>query len=312
MTRPLWPRRLFPVWIVLICTLGGALPGIARVDQNDEVAVRVLSWNLQNYRDPLTASPDSDERFKSAKSIQAIVRGIVESRPRILTLCEVAGPEHLRALQSRLADENLNLPHAHSVAGPDEARQLAVLSAFPIIARNSRGWVPFEMRGRPLYVGRGILDVTVGLPGDRSLRLVGAHLKSRRPDALNANLIRRWEAFLLRQHFETHVLIQPRQELPVLVWGDFNDSVNSVVVREITGSPQSPGYLEPVRLVDEQDTSWTHFYRAADLYSRIDYFLVSRALECWVDEAGSHVVSAPDWEEASDHRPLLLQLRVVE
>jgi endonuclease/exonuclease/phosphatase family metal-dependent hydrolase len=301
---------VFPLGILLICTIWVAPLGFARNDRSPEVAVRVLSWNPQNYRDPLTASPDGEEHFKSNRSIRAVVRRIVESRPRILTLCEVAGPKHLRALQGRLADEQLELPHAHSVAGPDEARQLAILSAFPIIAQNSRGWIPFEMRGRPLYMGRGILDVTVKLPGDRSLRLVGVHLKSRRPDALNADLIRRWEAFLLRQHLENHAPAQSSENLPVLVWGDFNDTVNSVVVREITGSPRTPGYLEPIRLVDEQDTSWTHFYKAADLYSRIDYFLVSRALEPWVDEAGSQVVNDPNWEEASDHRPLLLQLRI--
>jgi hypothetical protein len=57
---------------------------------------------------------------------------------------------------------------------------------------------------------------------------------------------------------------------------------------------------------------WTHFWDAADVYSRFDYFFVSRELRPHVDTRRSHIFSAPDFYQGSDHRPIVLSLKNVD
>ena len=55
---------------------------------------------------------------------------------------------------------------------------------------------------------------------------------------------------------------------------------------------------------DSLGDRWTHFYRAADQYSRIDYIFVSPGLFREVVKDKSTVYRGPAWDEASDHRPI--------
>lgn len=91
--------------------------------------------------------------------------------------------------------------------------------------------------------------------------------------------------------------------------GDFNDTKNSHVLREITGKPGLPDSLMALPLTDGRGESWTEFWEEADVYSRIDYMMVSKKLEPEVDSTRSAVARFPYWREASDHCPLVLTLR---
>ena len=48
----------------------------------------------------------------------------------------------------------------------------------------------------------------------------------------------------------------------------------------------------------------------ADVYSRIDYILVTRDLLPAVDYARSYVYRSTYWNEASDHRPVVAAFRI--
>ena len=83
-------------------------------------------------------------------------------------------------------------------------------------------------------MNRGILDVTVEVNPGYRLRLVGAHLKSRRivPDYDQA-LMRAKEAWSLREHIDEILAAAPNANL--LLFGDLNDTKNEYPIREIIG-----------------------------------------------------------------------------
>jgi endonuclease/exonuclease/phosphatase family metal-dependent hydrolase len=61
---------------------------------------------------------------------------------------------------------------------------------------------------------------------------------------------------------------------------------------------------------DSHGETWTHFYRREDTYSRIDYVLASPALLPLVNRSRATVWDGPGVGDASDHRPVFLQLSV--
>src|SRR4029453_9992579 len=93
-----------------------------------------------------------------------------------------------------------DLPHTEYIVAGDEDRHLALLSRYPIVARESQTDLRFELNGREESVRRGILDVTLQVNADYRLRCVGVHLKSKLPVPQGEALIRRFEAQKLRQH----------------------------------------------------------------------------------------------------------------
>ena len=62
---------------------------------------------------------------------------------------------------------------------------------------------------------------------------------------------------------------------------------------------------------DSLGDRWTHFYRTADQYSRIDYLFASPGLLPEVNRAKCLIYRSADWEEASDHRPIFTAIEPV-
>ncbi len=58
-------------------------------------------------------------------------------------------------------------------------------------------------------------------------------------------------------------------------------------------------------LKDTDGDRWTEYWSAADVYSRIDYILVTRGLLPAVDYPKSYVYRSPYWNDASDHRAVV-------
>jgi endonuclease/exonuclease/phosphatase family metal-dependent hydrolase len=56
---------------------------------------------------------------------------------------------------------------------------------------------------------------------------------------------------------------------------------------------------------ETRNITWTHYYGKQDLYSRIDYILLSRGMEREWLPAETYVLSLPNWGAASDHRPVV-------
>jgi endonuclease/exonuclease/phosphatase family metal-dependent hydrolase len=194
------------------------------------------------------------------------------------------------------------------VTGDDPVRHLALLSRFPIIARQPVTTLRYLLDDNEFPVQRGFLDVVVSVTPNYSLRLVGAHLKSRRdvPEADQA-LMRRNEAHLLRQHVDGLLAAAPGTNL--LVYGDFNDTRDQPGVKAIKGLRGSLAALTEIAAEDDSGERWTYYYPEADEYSRIDFLLASPALLPEVREPQSFLYSGKDWSKASDHRPVTTVIR---
>lgn len=268
-------------------------------------SIRFAAWNLRNFVHLAAPPPPGDNtRPKSPEEVRAIVSILVELRPDILGVCEVGGKEDLAFLQARLREAGLELPHAEHVEGADPVRHVALLSRFPITARNSLPKVLYTLDTASRPVERGFLDVTVEpRPGYR-LRLVGAHLKSRFdvPEA-DQELMRRNEAHALRRHVEQ--ILSKAPDTNLLVYGDFNETRDRPGVRTLRGTRGAATALTELPLTDPAGDRWTYYYKDADQYSRIDYLFASKGLLPEIIHEECFIYGGRDWMKASDHRPLV-------
>lgn len=273
----------------------------------------VASYNLENYLGESLGSESLSqaEKPKPEPGIQAILSILREIKPDILGVMEMGRQEVFKDFQKRLRQSGLDYPFSEWIQGDDPVRHIALLSRFPISKHDSQPDIPFEMEGRRFHMARGILDVTVDIASGYSLRLVGLHLKSRRPvPEYDEKKFRAREAVAVRQHLDEIFAKNPKENL--LVFGDLNDTKNDFPITEILGVRGTPSALHEIPLKDESGLTWTHFWEAADVYSRIDYLLAGRGLWPALVLKKCGIFSSPMWREASDHRPVFLTLSVPE
>jgi endonuclease/exonuclease/phosphatase family metal-dependent hydrolase len=272
-------------------------------------ALRFMAYNVENWltmdrfvdNKPLKNSPKPDSEKK------AVIEMISKAAPDILGLCEIGEATDLAEIQASLKAAGLDLPHSHYTGGSDPVRHLGLLSRFPITSTAKPAEVEFQMRGQSYAINRGILDATIAARG-KNYRFLGVHLKSKRTvDDFDQEEMRIHEARLLRRHVDSILASDPQSRL--VVYGDFNDTRPTKAFKAVTGSYNDPGYLTAIPFKDRQGDAWTHHWAPHDIYSRIDFVLVSRALRPEVDFRGSHIVDDPDWSKASDHRPLLALIK---
>lgn len=263
----------------------------------------VAAYNVQNYL-PMVRGVDVTDAVaqpKPEEEIRGVVDVILGVRPDILLVVEIGKEDMLTDLQGRLAKEGWEMPHREWVRGADPDRHLALLSRYRIVSHDSSDEVPFELGGIPRLVGRGFLDVTVEAGWLGRVRLMGAHLKSRRPvPGFDESQFRAREAGLLRQRMTAALGADPALRLIAL--GDFNDVKNSAPLRELIGARGAVGHMADVWLRDSRGETWTHYWKAADTYSRIDYILISPALVPFLDPGRSGIADPPGWNAGSDHR----------
>jgi endonuclease/exonuclease/phosphatase family metal-dependent hydrolase len=270
------------------------------------------SYNLENFSEgkaPDEVSPHGTKP-KSATAIATQIRIIREISPDILGVCEMGSPAMFDRFRSALNEAGLDLPHTEYVAAGDEDRHLALLSRYPIAARNSQKDLRFELNGREESVRRGILDVTVEVNLQYELRCVGVHLKSKLPAPQGEALIRRFEAQKLRQHLDRILASDPKANL--LCYGDFNDTRNEPMFQQVVGVRGTRSFLTDLPCADGFGDRWTHYWKTADQYSRIDFLFASASLLPEVNPTGSRIYRSNDWNLASDHRPVFTAIRPVE
>jgi endonuclease/exonuclease/phosphatase family metal-dependent hydrolase len=163
-------------------------------------------------------------------------------------------------------------------------------------------------RGREL-VRRGVLEVVVAL-GAREVTLFLVHLKSRYTgdpaDPFSAAQ-REGEAEAVRD-LVLRRLPDPNTSRFVIL-GDCNDTPQSRPLRALArrGDTQIVTVL-PV--TDARGDGWTHYYRKEEVFSRVDYLMVSPGLRLVVEKAWIH--DSPAVRAASDHRPVLVRLGAEE
>ena len=265
--------------------------------------IRFLSYNLKNY---LTMRRGKTYLPKPEPEIKALVEIIVRQKPDILGVCEIGTAKDLADLQKRLKNNGLDLPYSEHTGGRDKTRHLGLLSRFPIAATHSQRDSSYQMEGRTWVISRGILDATLQIE-DSQLRLLGVHLKSKRPiNEADQELIRQNESRLLRNHADSILTAQPETRL--LVYGDFNDTISTKTLTIAKSRRNAKKHLADFYFKDSRGELWTHFWDHQDIYSRFDYVLFSRNMRDHLVGKKSYIVDDPQWREASDHRPLLLVL----
>lgn len=279
---------------------------LALADKNEIV---VAAYNLENYAPISYQSASGSTIYKPAVAIDALIATIKAINPDILGVCEMGPKNQFEDFKKRLQAAGLGYKDFEYVEAFDAERHLALVSRFPITARNSVLDASFEINGAPMRLKRGFLDVTVKVNPNYQLRLVGVHLKSKRPVPEGEALIRRNEAHLLRQRIEKILGEDPATNL--LVYGDFNDTKNQPVIREVKGAKGDPAHMTELLLSDSLGDRWTYFWDVEDSYARIDYMFVSRALLPEVVAAKSYIYRPAKWKVASDHRPVVATIRTL-
>lgn len=290
-----------------------ALLGVLLAQSAWSREIVVASYNVENYlkMERRVEGKTVQDAPKPGEEIAAAVDVIKEINPDILGLVEMGDESMLEDLRSRLKAVGLDYPNKEWVQGADAARHLSLLSRFPIVVRSSRDDVPFELNGAQMRIGRGILDVTVQLSEKYPLRLVGVHLKSRREvPEFDQVAMRAKEARLVRRHLDTILKANPDENL--VLFGDLNDTKNEYPVKELMGSANDPFRMKDLFLSDSFGYRWTHYWATADIYSRIDYFLVSTGLWPEINKEKSGISSSKIWYKASDHRAIFCTIKVPE
>jgi endonuclease/exonuclease/phosphatase family metal-dependent hydrolase len=301
-------RYLERAWLALLLFL--LCVALVSVVRSEESAI-FAHYNLENY---IVMDRREDGQLvrsaKPEKEIAPLLRIIREIHPDLLGVAEMGTPDQFQSFRNRLAQEGMNFVDAEYVSGPDLERHIALLSRFPIISRNSQANVPIHLPNAAESVRRGFLDVTVQISPAFRLRLIGAHLKSKLPIPEGEELVRRQEAQELRNHIDR--VMKETPDLPLLVYGDLNDTKEQPAVQEVLGDRQSPTHLTDLWLSDYTGDHWTYYQKFTDTYTRIDYILTSRSLLPAIDRKHCYVFRSLDWNQASDHRPIVATIRVPE
>jgi len=285
-----------------------AKPPAVAEEPADALAVRFVTYNVENWlsmervvNGKRIASP------KPEKERAAVVKALLSAKPDILGISEIGNEEDVKDLQKYLVDAGMPLPHSHLNRGADPTRSLVLLSKFPIGKTVAREELTYRLQGTEHRMQRGILDATVDTPAG-PFRFIGVHLKSKREvDDGEEEEMRRNEAHLLRRELDTLLSEDPQARL--VVYGDMNDTRNSPSIRTVHGQGKDPKTLVMIALKDSRGHMWTHHWDFQDVYSRIDYVMVSTALKKSVDFDHSMIIDNEDVAGASDHRPLLVILR---
>jgi len=274
-------------------------------------ALTVAAYNVENY---LVANRMVEGVYREAypkpeKEKAALRQVIAGIAPDILAVEEMGTQAFLDEFQRELKEEGQNFPYAALLEAVDPERHVAVLSKVPFKEVRRYAKLATTYFGQPDLVKRGVLEVIFATTeGPVSLFVI--HLKSRhteRPDDPESAIQRQREAEAVRD------LLLSRYPDPAkgkfLLCGDWNDISNSKPVRAIT----KRGDLTVGELLQATDThgeTWTYFYRREDTYSRVDYLMVSPALKPFVTTGGATIWDGPGVEDGSDHRPVVVQLKL--
>lgn len=274
-------------------------------------ALSVATYNVENY---LVADRMVDNVFRQAypkpesekKALRRVIAGLAAD---VLAVQEMGKQPFLDELQRDLKADGVDYPYTTVLQAGDPERHVAVLSKIPFKEVHRHASVPITLFGKKDVVKRGALEVVLRTTeGDVSIFVV--HLKSRRTerkDDPEGGTQRLREAEAVRD------LVLSRFPDPAkakfIVCGDWNDTRSSKPVRALAKRGDT-AVGEILRGGDSRSETWTHFYRREDTYSRIDYIMVSEGLRRFVVGGRLGVYDGPGTSTASDHRPVLVNLKL--
>jgi endonuclease/exonuclease/phosphatase family metal-dependent hydrolase len=273
---------------------------------------RVATYNVENYLDQPT---ESRPHVKSAEARAKIRESIEAIKPDVLALEEMGTTNALLELRASLKADGLDYPFWEHVSGADTNIHIAVLSRLPIVASRPHTNDLFLLDGRQFRVERGFAEVDIRATTNFTFTFIAAHLKSKLSSPVADEAEERLaEAKILRGIIDDHFAGNPNARLVML--GDFNDVKDSDAIREIVGrgkfkltdtrpaerngdnAPSENSNFEP------RNITWTEFYGKEDIYTRMDFILLSPALaRDWL-KAETYIPTIPNWGVGSDHRPI--------
>jgi endonuclease/exonuclease/phosphatase family metal-dependent hydrolase len=271
--------------------------------------LRFIAYNVHNWliSERSVNGKSMGKKSKPADEKSAVISILSKHSPDVIGLCEIGSAEDLAEIQLLLKAAGVDLPHSHYTGGSDPVRHLGLLSRFPIVGTERPHESEYKLQGKTFALNRGILDATVDVRGT-SYRFVGAHLKSKlEVEGVDQEEMRQAEARLLRRHVDRILDRNPQERL--VVYGDFNDTRASDSLKTITGNYGQSDYLTPLPAKDRTGTTWTHFWDLHDVYARIDFVTISRALKAHTDFQAVRILDDTEWDLASDHRPVLAVFR---
>ena len=262
----------------------------------------VMTFNVHQYA---LVSPDKSADTlepKPREETDALIEIIRQASPDILAVQEMGDPAAWDDFKARLRSAGLQDYTSEEYLRTDpEDRNIALLSRFPIVARNPHTNDLYTIGPTQFPVRRGIIEVDIEIHPGYRLRLLVAHLKSKLFHEYGQAEMRRNEARLLCNHVRASLKENPGINL--LVVGDMNDDPSSRPMKEILQYQDQP-ILHDLRPEDGSGSAWT--YRGSDdSHLRIDYMLVSDGLAPEVVLSKTQVVEFPGLDQASDHRPLV-------
>ncbi len=297
------PIRRFPLLLILFLTAGSLL------SEGEEV--RIATFNLRNYlledrRVEGRWRPDYPKPEKEKRAVWEILK---EVDPDILILQEMGTTPFLDELRADLEKMGISYPYADVVDAADEKRHLAILSRYPYRLTEGFRALDFPYFGERIPVKRGLLEAHFEI-GGYAFTVFGVHLKSRYtdnredPDSVKR---RRGEARVLRDYIRDQF---PRETSPdYLLVGDFNDTRRSSTLNYfLTISDRELTRMVPA--TDGRGETWTYYYGAEDVYSRIDFILATPSLLNRIIGGRAHIVDSEAALTASDHRMVYLDLAI--
>jgi endonuclease/exonuclease/phosphatase family metal-dependent hydrolase len=268
----------------------------------------VMTYNLGRYA--LDDRDDDGQKNdpKPQGERDAVISVILKARPDVLAVQEIGNPAVFEEFRYEIKRAGLAYDHAEYLQRGQSENNLAVLSRFPIVARNPHTDDLYSMGEARIPVLRGFLDVEIEVPGGYRFRLMNVHLKSKVFHPLGQTEMRRNEARLLNRHARR--ILKENPGVNLLIVGDLNDTSRSAALREITGDRQQ--HLADLRPEDEVGDVWTRFDAGLDQYDRMDYVLASPGMRNEWEQNLSRVVRDRLTGAASDHRPVLAVFRRTE
>ena len=280
--------------------------------------VSLASFNVENY----LLKSSQGRSPKSSASRRAVTNSLLSMRADVVALQEIGSENALLELKQGLVSDSFSYSHHAITETPGSPIHVALLSRFPITQVAHHVTNVFVLYGKAYRPSRGFLEVDIAIPNQKSLKVFVAHLKSKRPVGYADQWdLRTREALLLRSLIDAQVKRNPEQLLAVV--GDFNDGPASQTLKFLRGGKGTlpltdarpregtPGNLPRLELkVGKRASVWTHFFKDEDVFSRVDFILLNRALSRFYLEERSYVLSLPDWGLASDHRPVLVTFEI--
>jgi len=305
----------------------------------------VMTWNVENLF-PIGSPSGPTKKSVFRRKIEYLAATVREIAPDVLALQEVGDPSSLAALQEALGGR---YPHSAISAHPDPRgirvailaqRHLTHVRQFDAFGGEALTNIPTPDGHSVTAPSRGSLHVIARFTGDRRIRVVTAHLKSKLlsyPDGRRfpldeherargagfALLRRTAEAVALRVQLNTAMT---EDSTPTVLLGDLNDEPGAVTTQLLQGPPDAdadrPDQGDNVRLnnlaewLPRKHAYSRMFRRVPEL---IDHILVSqdllrelRQVDSLVEDISSITENVDSRKNATvpDHAPMFARFEV--